>query len=128
MTIYKPVLLGPLPVDAINATLGTELESGEVYLSGRARQHIAEDHPADYPLVMRHLAAVVGAPTFVGRAPRHSRDIELVGRVPTAGDRGYVLVAVGLELDERGRYESGAATDWRRPRSRTGGARDTSGS
>lgn len=75
MTAYKPVLLGPLPVDAINATLGTELDPGAVYLSGKARQHSAEDHPADYPLV-----------------------------IPVSGGRGYALVAVGLEVDERGRY------------------------
>ena len=40
--------LGPLPVDAINAVLGTELEPGNVRLSEAAHRHMAEDHPDDY--------------------------------------------------------------------------------
>jgi CO/xanthine dehydrogenase FAD-binding subunit len=104
MPTYKPLLLGPLPTQAIDATLGTELEPGQVYLSARAHEHIAKDHPADYAVVMRHLPAVVARPTFVGQAPLHARNMELIGRVRVAGRRGHVLVAVGLEPDEGGRY------------------------
>lgn len=112
MSIPRPLHLGPLPAAAINATLGTELPDGPVYLSARAHEylsaraheHIARDHAADYPIVTRHLRDVVARPTFVGQAPHHGRNMELVGRVPLGGGRGHVLVAVGLEPDDAGRY------------------------
>ncbi len=95
--------LGELPVDLINRTLGTELGPGRVRLSGRAHRHIAEDHPNDYATCMKALPSVIAAPTYIGQAPHHARNIELVKRV--RGIAGWmVLVAVGLEPDRRGDY------------------------
>lgn len=106
LTKHPPLALGPLPVEAINATLGTELEAGDVHLSARAHEHIARDHSADYATVMLHLRATIAEPTFVEQAPkrRENANVALVRRVPLTGGRGYVLLAVGLEPDERGRY------------------------
>ena len=100
---YPAVDLGPLPVDLINRTLGTELDPGRVRLSSRAHRHIAEDHPDDYPTCIAALPRVVDAPTYIGQAPHHARNIELVKRF--RGVQGWmVLVAVGLEQDRRGDY------------------------
>lgn len=100
---YPALDLGPLPVDLINRTLGTELDPGRVRLSARAHRHLAEDHPDDYRTCMAALPGAIAAPTYIGQAPRHSRNIELVKRV--RGLQGWmVLVAVGLEPDRRGDY------------------------
>ena len=100
---YPALDLGPLPVDLINRTLGTELDPGRVRLSARAHRHIAEDHPNDYQTCMAALPGAVAAPTYIGQAPHHARNIELVKRV--RGVEGWmVLVAVGLEPDRRGDY------------------------
>ena len=103
-TTYEAIEVGPLPAAMINRTLGTELVDGIVRVSRTAHRHIAQDHAADYPLVMAHLEAIVRAPTYLGQAPRHGRNIELVKRVRTADGLGYVLVAIGLEPDGRGDY------------------------
>ncbi len=100
---YPALDLGWLPVDLINRTLGTEIEPGRVRLSGRAHRHIAEDHPGDYATCMKALPSAIAAPTYIGQAPHHARNIELVKRV--RGIEGWmVLVAVGLEADRRGDY------------------------
>ena len=64
---YPALDLGPLPVDLINRTLGTELEPGRVRLSARAHRHIAEDHPDDYQTCMAALPGAVAAPTYIGQ-------------------------------------------------------------
>jgi hypothetical protein len=64
---------------------------------------MAEDHPADYPMCIENLAAVVAAPTFIGQAPGHADNFEMIGRVGLADGR-VVLVAIGLEPDDRGDY------------------------
>ncbi len=61
---YSAVDLGPLPVDLINRTLGTELDPGRVRLSARAHRHIAEDRPDDYPTCIGALPGVIAAPTY----------------------------------------------------------------
>ncbi len=100
---YPALHLGWLPVDLINRTLGTELDPGRVRLSGRAHRHIAEDHPNDYAVCMKALPSAVTAPTYIGQAPHHAGNIELVRRV--RGVEGWmVLVALGLEPDGRGDY------------------------
>ncbi len=102
-TRYPALDLGWLPVDLINRTLGTELDPGRVRLSGRAHRHIAEDHPNDYATCMKALPSAIAAPTYIGQAPHHAGNIELVKRV--RGVQGWmVLVAVGLEPDRRGDY------------------------
>src|SRR5690348_3977020 len=73
--------LGPLPVDLINAVLGTELEPGRVLLSAQAHKHMAEDHPTDYPACIAALSTAIAEPTFIGQAPGISRNFELIRRL-----------------------------------------------
>jgi len=100
---YDAKDLGPFPVDVINDALGTELDAGNARLSRTAHRHIAEDHPADYAVCMAHMAAVIAAPTYIGQAPRHGSYFEMIKRV-SVGKEAAVLVAIGLEPDERGAY------------------------
>jgi hypothetical protein len=100
---YPAIDLGPLPVDLINEALGTELEPGAARLGKAAHRHIATDHPADYPVCIAELPATIAAPTFIGQAPGHGGNFEMVRRIGRA-DGSVVLAAVGLEPDERGDY------------------------
>jgi hypothetical protein len=100
---YPALDLGDLPVDVINATLGTDLAPGRVRLSAVAHRHIAEDHPDDYPVCRLALAQTIAEPTLIGQAPRHGRNFELIRRVQDAQGRA-ILVAIGLEPDDAGAY------------------------
>ena len=100
---YPALDLGWLPVDLVNRTLGTELDPGRVRLSRRAHRHMAEDHPDDYPTCIAALPAAIAAPSYIGQAPHHGRNIEFVKRV-RGRKSSMVLVAIGLEVDERGDY------------------------
>lgn len=100
---YPAVPLGDLPVAAINAALGTELEPGPVRLSGVAHRHIAEDHPDVYQDCIAALPQAVAAPTFIGQAPGQGRNFEMVKRL-VRPDGQSVLVAVGLHPDDDGTY------------------------
>ena len=102
-TRYPALDLGWLPVDLINRTLGTELEPGRVRLSARAHRHIAEDHPDDYATCSAALPTAIAAPSYIGQAPHHGDNFELVRRVRGLQGR-MVLVAVGLEPDKRGDF------------------------
>ena len=97
------MLFGPLPVALINTVLGTELEAGIVRLTAQAHGHMAEKHPADYAACIAALPEVVTAPSFIGQAPGHAGNFELVRRVARP-DGCAVLVAVGLERDSTGFY------------------------
>ncbi len=100
---YPAIDLGPLPVNLVNAVLGTELEPVQVPLSERAHQHIAEDHPADYPHCFRSLRLAISAPSFIGQAPKRTGNFEILRRI-NHPDGKVVLVAIGLEMDQRGNY------------------------
>ena len=100
---YPAVDLGPLPVDLINAVLGTELDPGLVRLSERAHQHMAEDHPADYALCFASLRLAISAPSFIGQAPKRTGNFEMLRRVNHPNGK-VVLVAIGLEADAGGSY------------------------
>ena len=50
LKLYPAIDLGPLPVDAINAILGTDMEPGNAWLSEMAHEHMALNHPNDYPI------------------------------------------------------------------------------
>lgn len=100
---YPAIHLGPLPVDAINAALGTELEPGEVYLSEQAHEHMARDHAADYPYCFPALRALIASPMLIGQAPKKTRNFELFRRV-NHPDGKVMMAAVGLEMDTGGRY------------------------
>lgn len=99
---YRSQLLCPLPVDAINKALGTELEPGCAWLSVKAHEHIARDHPLDYPVCFPLLNRAIATPTFAGQAPSHSRNFELVTRFPTAS--AIVLTAIRLTPNDQGNY------------------------
>lgn len=100
---YPSVALGPLPVDAVNATLGTELVPGNVRLSPKAHRHMAEDHAEDYAVCFGALRIAVMAPTFIGQAPGHTRNFEMIRRIARP-DGKAVLVAVSLDLDGQCEY------------------------
>jgi hypothetical protein len=87
----------------VNAALGTELEPGNARLSRTAHRHMAEDHAADYPICIAVLHQVVAAPTFIGQAPGHTRNFEMIRRINRADGR-VVLAAVSLEPDDAGDY------------------------
>lgn len=100
----KPVelILGPLPVDAINAALDMELDVGEVVFSVAAQVHARRRHPDDFARCLPHVGGVVTGPLYVGDDFRNVGKIELVSRLPVQG--GGLLVAVALERDTAGRY------------------------
>jgi len=100
---YPALDLGPLPVGLVNATIGTELEPGHARLSPSAHRHMAEDHPADYPICIAALASAIAAPTFIGQDPKHGRNFVIVKRVGLQDGRA-VLVAIGLEPEAGGNY------------------------
>ena len=64
---------------------------------------MAEDHPADYPVCLPALVLAVASPSFIGQAPRHNRNFELIRRIARP-DGKVVLVALGLEPDAAGAY------------------------
>ena len=101
--LYPAIDLGPLPVDLINAVLGTELDPGLVHLSEQAHRHMAEDHPEDYALCFASLRLAISTPSFIGQAPKRTGNFEILRRV-NHPDGKVVLVAVGLEMDTRGNY------------------------
>jgi len=102
----KPVLvdliLGPLPVDWINRTLGHELEPGDVIFSVRAQRHALKNHPDDYPKCLPHVGSVVQNPHYLGDDLKNPGKIEMVSRIPALG--GGLLVALVIEPDADGRY------------------------
>ena len=98
---FKPLDLGPLPVDEINETLELELEAGEVFFSVPAQRHAAQDHPQDFLPCLPFLGATVSEPTYAGDDFKNPGKFELVRRMP---DGRGLLVAVAAERDKKGRY------------------------
>jgi hypothetical protein len=49
------------------------------------------------------VAMAIAAPTFIGQAPGHGRNFEMIRRIGRA-DGSVVLVAIGLEPDKQGDY------------------------
>jgi len=99
-----PIILGVLPVDLINRTLGTELEPGDAILTATADRHIANDHPNDYGLVKASLGLVIESPTYIGQSPHHAESFELVRRVVGSNGIDIVLAAITLTRNEYGNY------------------------
>src|SRR5437016_2390850 len=95
-------IIGPMPVVAVNKTLGTELEAGEVVLTRGAQRHANRRHPEDYPKCLPHLASVISNPRYIGDDHSNS-GIEIWGYVGTLAS--LVLVAIELVPDEHGRYQ-----------------------
>lgn len=96
------LIIGPMPANTVNKTLGTELEVGEVVLKGSAQVHASRRHPKDYPICLPHLANVIANPRYIGDDHTNS-GIEIWGYVASLGS--LVLVAVELIPDDDGRYQ-----------------------
>lgn len=96
------LILGPLPVDAINRTLDYELEPGNVIFTAAAQRHAFKSHPDDYPRCLPHVGSVVTDPHYLGDDLRNPGKIELVARIPALG-KG-LLVAIVVEPDDNGDY------------------------
>jgi hypothetical protein len=102
----KPALvdlvLGPLPTDAINRTLGLDLEPGDVIFTVAAQAHAFRSHPDDFPRCLPHVGPVVEKPSYMGDDFKNPGKIELVTKIAALGSG--LLVAIVVELDEHGRY------------------------
>jgi hypothetical protein len=99
---YKAARICALPVELINRTLQTDLAPGDAWLSTAAHQHFAEDHADDYVTCFPLLVQVIENPTWLGQAPEHSKNFELVTRIVNASR--IVLVALCLEPNKYGNY------------------------
>jgi hypothetical protein len=99
---YRAARICALPVELINRTLSTELAPGDAWLSAVAHQHFAEDHADDYATCFPILAQAIGNPTWLGQAPEHSKNFELVSRVVSVSR--IVLIALCLEANKYGNY------------------------
>jgi hypothetical protein len=99
---HPDFIIGPMPVIAVNKTLGTELGAGEVVLTRGAQRHAYKRHPNDYPKCLPHLASVISNPRYIGDDHTNS-GIEIWGYVGAIAS--LVLVAIELIPDEHGRYQ-----------------------
>lgn len=102
--IYPGLTLGPLPVDRINARLGTSLVPGVVTVSKAAHAHIAEDHPLEYAAVMAALPGLIANPAFIGQDPKHPHAFYLLDALQTSVG-SYALVAIGFTLSSGNTYQ-----------------------
>jgi len=98
----KAFRVGPLPAAIINRALGTELDVADVWVSKACHEHIANDHPEDYPVIFANLIDILRSPTYAGQDPRHGSSFYLVKQIESGGD--FVLVAIGLEPSGFGTY------------------------
>lgn len=98
----SPFLFGALPTTSINNALKLEIEEGDVMMSFYAQKHARRSHPEDYARCLPHVATVINTPLYARDDFKNQGKIELIGR--PAGMSGYLLVAVELTLDARGRY------------------------
>lgn len=91
-----------LPIRLINELLSTDLFPGDVWLSAAAHRHIAEDHPEDYAACFSYLEEIVTDPGWIGQAPQHQSNIELLKRI--SANVGIALVALCIEPNRFGNY------------------------
>ena len=89
-----------LPCERVNELLKLELTGGAVHISEKVLQHIKERHPLDGVDDMQVIESVIIAPDYIGQAPHHQENFELIKCVE---DR-YVLVAVSGRLNDYGKY------------------------
>ena len=104
-TRRKAFKVGPLPADAINKALGTELDAADVWVSKACHTHIAEDHPDDHGVIMANIVDILSTPTYAGQDPKNGSGFYLVKRIdPDHDDGHFALVAIALELSKHGTY------------------------
>ena len=101
---FKHRVLGALPTELINSTIGTELEPGPVFLSAIAHRHMAHRHPEDYKVCYEALETALSAPTYIGQDTRHRDNFFIIKRVLVEAQHSNVLVSIGLERDDKGSY------------------------
>lgn len=101
---YTAFRVGPLPAEAINKALGTELDAADVWVSKACHSHIAIDHPEDYPIIKAHMIDIIREPTMVGQDSGHGRNFYLVKRIIDDEGKEFGLIALGLELSIYGTY------------------------
>ncbi|MBF0392510.1 MAG: hypothetical protein HQL38_07500 [Alphaproteobacteria bacterium] len=101
---YKAIKLGAVPVDLVNKALGRTLVEGRAKLSALAHQHIAQDHPTDYALVMRALRSVLDAPDYVGHDGFDIPNFYFVRAVSDGAGQAHVLVAIAISPSADGCY------------------------
>ncbi|AJP73093.1 hypothetical protein [Sphingomonas hengshuiensis] len=104
MAAFRAIRVGPLPVDIVNAALGTDLEPGEVWVSAACHAHIATDHAGDYPHIIAAIFDIVARPLYVGQDPKHGRNFYLVRPMPEGSANPHGLVSVGFERNRFGGY------------------------
>lgn len=93
---------GAAPVDAIYATLGIEMDEGDVKCAAPALNHAAKRHPQDVPVILPHLSNIISNPLYMGDDFRNPDKIELVGKI--AGRSGAALVAITIAMNEADGY------------------------
>lgn len=101
-TKLVPLDLGDMPVDKINAALGTELEPGKVAFSVNAQIHASRKHQNEYGKCLPHVGTVVNSPLYIGDDVRNEGKIELISRIPALGE--CLLVAICVEVGDDGTY------------------------
>ena len=69
-------------------------------LSAQAHEHIALDNPEDYEFCLKYMAQTISDSTYVGKAPWHIRNFEMVKLI----EGHNLLVAIGLEQNKFGNY------------------------
>lgn len=101
---FPAIKVGKLPFDKINKALGTELDDGEVWVSRAAHEHIAVDHPDDYPFIMAALVEIVTGPLYVGQDPKHGGNFYVIKPLGQDAPNPHGLVVIGLEPNKHGSY------------------------
>lgn len=99
---FIDVFPGAAPVAAVYATLGIEMDAGDVKCSAPALNHAAKRHPEDVPVILPHLSELIRNPLYMGDDLKNPGKIELVGKI--AGRSGAALVALTIALDEADGY------------------------
>lgn len=89
-----------LPREAINHQLGLALDHDAVRIHGPLWKKISRKHPESLSAVRESLAAAIVTPDYIGQAPQHFYNIELV---LLRGVQDPLLVAIKIR-DERGFY------------------------
>ena len=64
---------------------------------------VAADHPGEYAACLAALPDAVSAPSFIGQAPGHTGNFELVRRIGRPNGQA-VLAAMAIDLDKTGEY------------------------
>ncbi len=97
----QEILLGPLPHEEINRTLGLELNPGPVVFTVPAQRHAMKSHPDDFQACLPFVALTVKEPSYAGDDFKNPGKIELIRRMP---DKQGLLVALVVQPDDKGRY------------------------